>query len=136
MQQLATLSRDADINEAVRYGDIYAVLITHNVRKKNYKKVSVSTHMIIASRQAAAFCDELQKRVPNIDMSSYIKPAILELIESETGKTGLSRRGGDVGANGDIGDDGDISVPESMALKRRASMAQENIFNTDNLIFS
>jgi hypothetical protein len=27
-------------------------------------------------------------------------------------------------------------VPESMALKRRASMAQENIFNTDNLIFS
>ncbi len=53
MQQLSTLSRDADINEAVRYGDIYAVLITHNVRKKNYKKVDQAfcVHQLLFNRR-------------------------------------------------------------------------------------
>lgn len=49
MKQLQTLAQDKNINEAIRLGDIYAVLIIHNVKKDNYKKVSHSSTVVLHS---------------------------------------------------------------------------------------
>lgn len=39
MKQLQDLAEVKNVNDAVRLGDLYAVLIIHNVKKENYKKV-------------------------------------------------------------------------------------------------
>lgn len=40
MKQLQALAQEKNVNECVRLGDIYAVLIIHNVKKDNFKKVT------------------------------------------------------------------------------------------------
>ena len=62
MQQLMALSKQQDINEAVRLGDIYAVLITHNVRKKNFKKVDFTVHFSLKFPKYSG--DRLRRRTP------------------------------------------------------------------------
>jgi hypothetical protein len=83
--------------------------------------------------QAQSFCDDLQKRLPKVDITKYIKPTILDKITEETGGATNQRSKGGVNEDDETNND---FVPESIRLKRQATTGQnENIFTNEELLF-
>uniref|UniRef100_A0A0M3J1P4 Guanylate cyclase domain-containing protein n=1 Tax=Anisakis simplex TaxID=6269 RepID=A0A0M3J1P4_ANISI len=83
------LADEKGIEESVRIGDIYAVMIVHNVRKSNFKKVRTRKWMrltanslisVCLSFQAYTLIEQLQQRQPRIDVSRYVNAQILDTI--------------------------------------------------------
>lgn len=136
MKQLQSLAVETNVNEAVRLGDIYAVLIIHNVKKENYKKVISlirktieQASIVILAFKAHSYLEELRKRMPKMELTRYIKPNIIETIHKELNlpipKT--ARTNGTAKTNGTDED----SVPESIGLKKKMDLNENDIMHNN-----
>ncbi|VDM26695.1 unnamed protein product [Toxocara canis] len=102
IRQLQLLADEKGIDDSVRIGDIYAVMITHNVRKSNYKK-------------AYSLIEQMQKRQPRIDVSRYVNTQILDTICDELKMPRLTN----ATAASDEEEQAEGGVEYSHALKRQ-----------------
>uniref|UniRef100_A0A0M3ITS9 Intraflagellar transport protein n=1 Tax=Ascaris lumbricoides TaxID=6252 RepID=A0A0M3ITS9_ASCLU len=103
IRQLQALADEKGIDESIRIGDIYAIMIIHNARKSNFKK-------------AYSLICQLQERQPRINVSRYVNAQILDTICDELHHPRLT--GINNGAS-DEEDDTEEGVEYSHALKRQ-----------------
>ena len=107
--QLTALAAEHNVNEAVRLGDIYAVLVIHNVKKDNYKK-------------AHSYVEELRKKLGrSVDLSRFIKPQILATIYEELNLPPPNS----LPSNGQQEHHDAKTVDESIALRRQLTNDEE-----------
>ncbi|KAL3995510.1 hypothetical protein ACH3XW_26090 [Acanthocheilonema viteae] len=111
IQQLEALAGDKQACKNIRLGDIYAVIIVHNVHKKNYRK-------------AYSLIEQLKEHEPGIELNHYVSKEIQDVIRDELklpnfindGKNGS--RFSEHQEFDDDDDDDDDEVDYSYAMKR------------------
>lgn len=134
MKQLQELAEVKNVNDAVRLGDIYAVLIIHNVKKENYKKVW-NTEKVQAGCQtsfwfqAQTYFEELRKRMPKLDVHRHLKPQVIERIYKQLNLPVPKMKGG-VGDQQNGG--GDDYIPEASSLKRKLETSENGVITNAN----
>uniref|UniRef100_A0A915J6M4 Intraflagellar transport protein 140 homolog n=1 Tax=Romanomermis culicivorax TaxID=13658 RepID=A0A915J6M4_ROMCU len=108
VNQLQQMTQETDVDSAVRLGDLFSVLIIHNVKKDNYKK-------------AMSYLQELKKRAPNLDLSKYLKKQLIEKIydknETKFGDENVATKSSILETDTDSLEA--TTVPESKVLQRR-----------------
>jgi len=72
LQACKALLQEANINAAVRKGDIYGFMIEHYVRSQNI-------------REAYGLIQELKTQIPNVNLSYYVNTDALLTIEKSLG---------------------------------------------------
>jgi intraflagellar transport protein 140 len=72
LQACKALLQEANINAAVRKGDIYGFMIEHYVRTQNF-------------REAYGLIQELKAQIPNVNLSYYINTDALLTVEKSLG---------------------------------------------------
>uniref|UniRef100_A0A914H1B1 Intraflagellar transport protein 140 n=1 Tax=Globodera rostochiensis TaxID=31243 RepID=A0A914H1B1_GLORO len=103
IRQLDELVEKTGINEHIRLGDIYALMVAHNFKRENYRK----------AWQLIEHCEQRLK--PRVDMRRFLQRKILDRICDELGILRMTTGEGDV--VGEAEDEG--AVEYSHALRRR-----------------
>ncbi|VDN33955.1 unnamed protein product [Gongylonema pulchrum] len=144
ISQLEALADDKRAYECIRLSDIYAVMIVHNARKLNYKKVAeaisqlealaddkhayecirlgdIYAVMIVHNarklnyKKAYSLIQQLMQREPHIQLSRFISKQMLDSVCDELKMPHLLDEAGDEAGSGDERDEG---VEYSYAMKR------------------
>uniref|UniRef100_A0A183C9R0 Amidase domain-containing protein n=1 Tax=Globodera pallida TaxID=36090 RepID=A0A183C9R0_GLOPA len=103
IRQLDELVERTGINEHIRLGDIYALIVAHNFKRENYRK----------AWQLIEHCEQRLK--PRVDMRRFLQRKILDRICDELGIQRMTTgEGDDVGGAEEEG-----AVEYSHALRRR-----------------
>merc|ERR1712136_532953 len=95
VKECLVLLEESDLDNSVRYGDVYALLVEYYAAQGNYEK---SYH----------YMQELRSRMPTINMSYFINMQTLEAIHQAVGVPITNNRvtnGNHAGTNDAIGSD-------------------------------
>jgi 5'-3' exonuclease len=72
LQKFTTLSEESNIDDCIRLGDIYSILILHNVKRTNFKKA----HQLL---------QQYQTKKTRTNITEFISAPILDKICDEAG---------------------------------------------------
>uniref|UniRef100_A0A915CSH0 Anaphase-promoting complex subunit 4-like WD40 domain-containing protein n=1 Tax=Ditylenchus dipsaci TaxID=166011 RepID=A0A915CSH0_9BILA len=109
LRQLNAMTEEKDINEVVRLGDIFAIIVAHNMKRGNFRK-------------AWQVIEQCERRQPKVDMRQHLSSPILDQICDEAGVPRLTLLNqNNNNQREEEEDEEEATIEYSHAMKRRIS---------------